>query len=181
MYTATFISREHTGLLRYLEIIQDIAVRGFAMSERINPGDEILSVDERDRILDRAHSVFSWVGNLVPDKENFDGIVVDLRETVFALRTKKELSDTDRQLAHALIEKIRKRKKELEEHLRHDVLTRDLAMNLLDEISGLVKAINDLHDVEFANDLDVRKAEIMNRVNDEKRWQEYLRRLKNGK
>ncbi|MEM2839172.1 MAG: DUF5788 family protein [Thermoplasmata archaeon] len=151
------------------------------MPERISSGDTILTTEERERILDRAHSVFSWVGNLIPERENLDGIMINLRETVFALRTKKDISDADRQLAHVLIQKIKSRKKELEEHLGHDELTKDTAMALLDEISGLVKAINDLHDIEFAEDLDIKKAEIMNRVDDEKRWQEYLRRLKLGK
>ncbi|MEM4262308.1 MAG: DUF5788 family protein [Thermoplasmata archaeon] len=151
------------------------------MPERISSGDTILTTEERERILHRAHSVFSWVGNLIPERENLDGIMINLRETVFALRTKKDISDADRQLAHVLIQKIKSRKKELEEHLGHDELTKDTAMALLDEISGLVKAINDLHDIEFAEDLDIKKAEIMNRVDDEKRWQEYLRRLKLGK
>jgi hypothetical protein len=181
MHIVTSISAELLAFAIFGNRIRRLSEREFRMSERMKPGDEILSEDERQRILDRAHSVLAWVGNLVPDKESFDGIVVDLRETVFALRNKKDLSDTDRQLAHILIQKIRKRKKELEEHLKHDVLTRDLAMALLDELSGLVKAINDLHDVEFARDLDVRKAEIMNRVDDERRWQEFLRRLKMGK
>lgn len=153
-------------------------MRGSAMMGTIKPGDEILTDEERERILDRAHSAFSWVGNLIPDRERFDGMMINLRDVVFALRTKKGFTDADRQLAHILIQKIKERKKELEEHLKHDQMTRNLALNLLDEISGLVKALNDLHDIEFDSEIDRQKAEIMARVNDEKRWQKYLEQLK---
>ena len=148
------------------------------MSSRVDAGDEILTAEEREKILDRAHSLFSWVGNLIPDRENFDGIMINLREVVFALRTKKDVSDADRQLARILIRNIKNRKKELEERLKHDAMTKSLALNLLDEISGLVKAINDLHDLESSVDLDRQKAEIMDRVKDERRWQKYLKQLK---
>lgn len=153
-------------------------MRDIAMGTTIKPGDEILTDEEREIILDRAHSAFSWVGNLIPDREIFDGMMINLREVVFALRTKKDVTEADRQLAHILIQKIKGRKKELEEHLKHDEMTKNVALSLLDEISGLVKALNDLHDLEFNSDLDRQKAEIMARVNDEKRWQKYLEQLK---
>jgi len=146
----------------------------------IKPDECLLTDDERDRILDRAHSVFSWVGNLIPDKEKFDSTEIELRNIVFKLRTKKGITDEDRELATLLIRKIKTRKNELENRLRTDRMTLATAKKLLDEISGLVKAINDLHDVELADDLIQRKTDLLSRVDDEKRWQKYLKRLKTG-
>ena len=149
-------------------------------NECVKPDQCLLTDEERDRILDRAHSVFSWVGNLIPDKEKFDNTEIELRNVIFKLRTKKGITDDDRELARLLIQKIKGRKSELENKLKNDKITLAVAKKLLDEMSGLVKAINDLHDVELSDDLIDRKAAIFNRIDDEKRWQKYLKRIKTG-
>jgi hypothetical protein len=139
-----------------------------------------LTEEERDRFLDRAHSVFSWVGNLIPDREKFDNTEIELRNVIFKLRTKKGITDDDRELARLLIQKIKGRKGELENRLKNDKMTLAAAKKLLDEISGLVRALNDLHDVELSDELIERKSAIFNRIDDEKRWQKYLKRIKTG-
>lgn len=146
----------------------------------VKPDQYLLTDEERKRILDRAHSVFSWVGNLIPDKEKFDNTEIELRNVIFKLRTKKGITDDDRELARLLIQKIKVRKSELETRLKNDKLTLAAAKRLLDEISGLVKALNDLHDVELSDELIERKTAIFNRIDDEKRWQKYLKRIKTG-
>ena len=146
----------------------------------VKPDQCLLTDEERERILDRAHSVFSWVGNLIPDKEKFDNTEIELRNVIFKLRTKKGITDDDRELARLLIQKIKGRKGELENKLKNDKITLAAAKKLLDEISGLVKAINDLHDVELSDELIDRKSAIFNRIDDEKRWQKYLKRIKTG-
>jgi len=148
--------------------------------ECVKPDQCLLTDEERNRIIDRAHSVFSWVGNLIPDREKFDNTEIELRNIVFKLRSKKGITDDDRELATLLIKKIRARKSELENRLRNDKMTLATAKKMLDEISGLVKAINDLHDVELADELVQRKIDLLSRVDDEKRWQKYLKRLKTG-
>jgi len=146
----------------------------------VKPDQCLLTDEERERILDRAHSVFSWVGNLIPDKEKFDNTEIELRNVIFKLRTKKGITDDDRELARLLIQKIKGRKGELENKLKNDKITLAAAKRLLDETSGLVKAINDLHDVELSDELIDRKSAIFNRIDDEKRWQKYLKRIKTG-
>lgn len=148
--------------------------------KRLEPDQNLLTDEEREHILSRAHSVFSWVGNLIPDREKFDNTEIELRNVIFKLRTKKGITDDDRDLARLLMVKIKERKSELEHKLRNDRMTLATAKKLLDEISGLVKAINDLHDVETSEDLFDRKTAIMSRIDDEKRWQRYLKRLKIG-
>ena len=146
----------------------------------VKPDQCLLTDEERERILDRAHSVFSWVGNLIPDKEKFDNTEIELRNVIFKLRTKKGITDDDRELARLLIQKIKGRKGELENRLKNDKMTLAAAKKLLDEMSGLVKALNDLHDVELSDELIERKSAIFNRIDDEKRWQKYLKRIKTG-
>jgi len=148
--------------------------------ECVKPDQCLLTDEERQRILDRAHSVFSWVGNLIPDKEKFDNTEIELRNVIFKLRTKKGITDDDRELARLLIQKIKGRKSDLENRLKNDKMTLSAAKKLLDEISGLVKALNNLHDVELSDELIERKSAIFNRINDEKRWQKYLKRIKTG-
>ena len=146
----------------------------------VKPDQCLLTDEERERILDRAHSVFSWVGNLIPDKDKFDNTEIELRNVIFKLRTKKGITDDDRELARLLIQKIKGRKGELENRLKNDKMTLAAAKKLLDEMSGLVKALNDLHDVELSDELIERKSAIFNRIDDEKRWQKYLKRIKTG-
>ena len=146
----------------------------------VKPDQCLLTDEERERFVDRAHSVFSWVGNLIPDKENFDNTEIELRNVIFKLRTKKGFTDDDRELARLLIKKIKGRKGKLETKLKNDKMTLAAAKKLLDEISGLVKALNDLHDVELSDELIERKSAIFNRIDDEKRWQKYLKRIKTG-
>jgi hypothetical protein len=148
--------------------------------ECVKPDQCLLTDEERDRFLDRAHSVFSWVGNLIPDKEKFDNTEIELRNVIFKLRTKKGITDDDRELARLLIQKIKVRKGQLETKLKNDKITLAVAKQLLNEISGLVKALNDLHDVELSDELIERKSAIFNRIDDEKRWQRYLKRIKTG-
>jgi uncharacterized protein YgfB (UPF0149 family) len=148
--------------------------------ECVKPDQCLLTDEERERILDRAHSVFSWVGNLIPDKEKFGSTEIELRNVIFKLRTKKGITDDDRELARLLIQKIKGRKGELESRLKNDKMTLSAAKKLLDEMSGLVKALNDLHDVELSDELVERKSAIFNRIDDEKRWQKYLKRIKTG-
>ncbi len=148
--------------------------------ECVKPDQCLLTDEERERFLDRAHSVFSWVGNLIPDKEKFDNTEIELRNVIFKLRTKKGITDDDRELARLLMQKIKRRKSELETRLKNDKMTLTAAKKLLDEISGLVKALNDLHDVELSDELIERKSAMFNRIDDEKRWQKYLKRIKTG-
>jgi len=148
--------------------------------ECVKPDQCLLTDEERERFLDRAHSVFSWVGNLIPDKEKFGSTEIELRNVIFKLRTKKGITDDDRELARLLMQKIKERKGELETKLKNDKLTLAAAKKLLDEISGLVKALNDLHDVEFSDELIERKSAMFNRIDDEKRWQKYLKRIRTG-
>ena len=154
---------------------------GSTLNSKLKPDQDLLTEEERQHILSHVHSVFSWVGNLIPDREMFDNTEIELRNIVFKLRTKKGTTEDDRELARFLIDKIKMRKGELESRLKHDPMTLSTAKQLLDEISGLVKAINDLHDVETSEDLLQRKGAIMSGVvDDEKRWQKYLKRLKMG-
>jgi hypothetical protein len=158
-----------------------VDVQGTNMVDKnVSPEQNLLTDEERQHILNRAHSVFSWVGNLIPDREKFDNTEIELRNVIFKLRTKKGITDDDRELARILMGKIRERKAELENKLKNDRMTLATAKKLLDEISGLVKAINDLHDIETSDDLLERKGAIMSIVDDEKRWQRYLKRLKMG-
>lgn len=145
---------------------------------KVEPDQHLLTEEEREKILDRTHSLFVWAGHFVPETEILDGMEVELRNLVYVLRTKKGVSEEDREMSHALIRKLSERKRELETRLAHDQMTLKLANDIFDEIGGIVKAINALHDVEFYDQLEVDKQAIMNRVEDERRWLHYLEKIK---
>jgi len=145
---------------------------------KVESDQHLLTEEEREKILDRTHSLFVWAGHFVPEKEILDGIEVDLRNLVYILRTKKGITEEDREMAHALIRKLGERKRELEARLAHDQITLKLANDLLDEIGGIVKAISALHDVEFSDQLEADKQAIIDRIEDERRWLHYLEKIK---
>ena len=54
--------------------------------------DGVLTEDERRRIIRRLHSLFSWVGSSIPEREVISGKHLDLRKVVSELITKPKLS-----------------------------------------------------------------------------------------
>lgn len=140
----------------------------------------LLTPEDRARMLSRIHSLVYWVGVLVPEQELLGDSEVDLRETVFRLTTKESLSPEDRAAADELVRQLRAKERDLEKKLAHDPMTVDTANGLLEEICGLLKAMDDLRAAESPDAALVRKRELMARVEDARRWQKFVEQIKPG-
>lgn len=134
----------------------------------------LLTSDERSKMISRIHSLVYWVGMLIPEHEVLGGSELELRDTVYDLTNKEKLTPEDTAKANRLIGQIRKRETELEKKLEHDQMTLDAAKGMLEEICGLLRAIDELKSVESVEKAEFRKKELMTRVEEAKRWQKFV-------
>ncbi|UCE37660.1 MAG: hypothetical protein JSW00_19810 [Thermoplasmata archaeon] len=140
--------------------------------------DGILTEDERRRIIKRLHSMLSWVGSSIPEFEVIDGITIDLRKAITELILKPELTKEDIVLARNLAKGIGAREHYLEETIIHGDITEEEALALLEEARGLLRAIEELENIEDRGEANQVKETILSKVDDEKRWKQFLNRIK---
>ena len=138
----------------------------------------LLTPDERAKMLARIHSLVYWVGMLIPDHELLGDSEIDLREVVYDLTNKEELTEEDVARINELISLLKQKEHELEKKLAHDPLSVEAAKGLLEEICGLLKAIDELRTVESPEKAEFRKQEVLSRVEDAKRWQKFVDAIK---
>lgn len=157
-----------------------MGVEGTGQGDDVLDASRLLTAEDRARMLSRIHSLVYWVGMLVPEQELLGDSKVDLRETVFKLTTKDSLTAEDMEAADELVRLLRAKERELEKKLTHDPMTVDTANGLLEEICGLLKAMDDLRAAESPDAAQVRKRELMARIEDAKRWQKFVEEIRPG-
>jgi len=140
--------------------------------------DGILTEDERRRIIKRLHSMLSWVGSSIPEKEVIRGRHVDLRKMIIELISKPELTREDIEKAGVLARGIAERERYLEDVIIHGDITEEEALQLLEEARGLLRAMEELKNIQEMNKAIEVKETILKKVDDEKRWKGFLDKLK---
>lgn len=141
-------------------------------------GGQLLTNEERNKMIDRIHSLVYWVGMLIPEHELIGGSEIDLREVIYNLTSKENLTPEDIKQANDLIALMKSREKDLEGKLAQDQLTVDTAKGILEEICGLLRAIEELRSVESVEKAEFRKKQLLTRVEDAKRWQKFVQSIK---
>ena len=141
-------------------------------------GRQMLSEDERHKMISTIHSMVFWVGVLVPEYEIVGDEEIELRDVVYDLTTKKDLTADDIARIDNLFGLIKTRERELERKLAHDPMTLDAAKELMDEIRGLLRAMDDLRFAETDDHVEVGKAEVLSRVKDAQRWKDFVDQIK---
>jgi hypothetical protein len=146
---------------------------GAAMDAR-----NLLSSEERAKMISRIHSLVYWVGMLIPERLLLEGSEIDLREVVYNLTSKEKLTVEDVQETNDLIAQLKERERELETQLSRDQMSRDTAKGILEEICGLLRAIDELRSVENPERAEFKKEDLMSKVEDAKRWQKFVESIK---
>lgn len=144
-------------------------------------GRRLLTSEEREKMIATIHSMVFWVGVLVPEWEIVGDVEMELRETVYRLSTKENLTDEDIGRIDKLVKALEVREKELENKLAHDPMTVDAAKALGEETRGLLKAIYDLRSAETDDHASAGKDEVMARVEDARRWKDFVEQIKPGR
>lgn len=140
--------------------------------------DGVLTEDERRRIIKRLHSMLSWVGSSVPEREIIQGKPIDLRKIVMELISKPRLTKEDLEKARVLAKGIAERERYLEEVIIHGDITEDEALQLLEEARGLLRAMEELRNIQERKKAIETKETLMKEVDDEKRWQHFIGKIK---
>ncbi len=140
--------------------------------------DGILEEEERRRIIKRLHSMLAWVGSVIPVKEIIRGKQIDLRRTIKELITKPVLSRDDIEKARILAKGIAERERYIEEVIIHGDITEEQAIQLLEEARGLLRAMEDLKGIREKGKAIEAKEILLKKVDDEKRWKQFLDGIK---
>lgn len=140
--------------------------------------DGILTEDERRRIIKRLHSLLSWVGSIIPEKEVIRGRQINLRKIVTELISKPELTRADIEKARDLAKGIAERERYLEEVITHGDITEEKALELLEEARGLLRAMEELRNIQEKRKAIEAKETLLSSVDDEKRWKQFLDKIK---
>jgi hypothetical protein len=140
-------------------------------------GSELLSESERRAIISRIHSLLYWVGMFIPQVEIVDGKQVDLRDVVYQFVSKENPSLDEAQGARALSDILDKKARELELQIKEHDVTKVHAYHLLDEICGLLRAVDELRN-SHGKTAKFKMSALMAKVNDERRWLQFVEQLK---
>jgi hypothetical protein len=140
-------------------------------------GSERLSEADRKAIISRIHSLLFWVGKFVPQHEIVEGEDIDLRDVIFRFVSKEDPSPEEVQGAKDLADRLEKKARELENDIREHDVTRADAYRMMDEICGLLRAVDELRNTH-GDVAKYAKTALMFKVNDEKRWLHFVDELK---
>jgi hypothetical protein len=135
-----------------------------------------LTEENRRRILSRIHSLLFWLGKFIPEEEMLAGEKVSLREVIFRYIMKENPSPEEVQGALDLAGTLEEKARQLEKELHEGLLTKGEAHIILDEICGLLRAVDDIRKSKGAN-ASIRVKAIMNRVQDERRWLNFVKKI----
>ncbi len=138
---------------------------------------DCLTPEGRAKILSRFHSLLFWVGENVPDTEELDGKKLPLRDVVFRFITEMQPNEDTVRSAHELASALEHKARSLEKDLRLEPMERETAYRVMHEALGLLRAVDELRDVKL-EDRNVKARELMSKVSDEKRWLNFLQKVK---
>ena len=136
-----------------------------------------ITSEERKKILSRFNSLLFWVGETIPDLVMVDGEEVPLRDVVFQFITIPCPSDDTIRAAHELASLLERKAKAMQEDLTLKKVERENAYDMMHEALGLLRAVDQLRNVK-RDECQLQAKALMARVNDERRWLEFVRSVK---
>ncbi|MDD1770568.1 MAG: DUF5788 family protein [Methanomassiliicoccales archaeon] len=135
-----------------------------------------LTEDDRARILSRIHSLLYWLGKFIPEEELLEGQKVKLRDVIYAYVTKPNPTPEEVEGALSLADALDKKARALEDDLRVKKFSKGQAHVLLDEICGLLRAVEEIRKAK-GQEAQVRAIALMSKVKDERRWLEFVKQI----
>ncbi len=156
------------------------------MSKRIIIGphinyDGILTPEERNSILKRIESAFNWLGADIPNEVTIKGRKYNLKQEIQDLIMKQELTADENRRIEKLITSLEAEEKVMVNVVKTADITDHRAMELCEKICGILRAVHELRDIinnaPKAKAIDA-KEQLMERVEDTKRWLKYVEKIK---
>lgn len=141
--------------------------------------DGILEPEERRRIHARIHSAMGAVGARMPENIEVGGKRLRLKDAIFAYLDKERLSAEDLEAIEALTAALRERVAKLESSIAQDEISEGRAIELMREVLGILRALEHLRKLrEDPKRAGVAHAALMERVDDERRWLGFLKKVR---
>ncbi len=142
--------------------------------------DGILQPEERKRIMNRIQSLFNWIGATIPEDIEIENKRIKLRKLVSDFITKSDVSGDDKENIRILIKALKKKSVELRKVISTQDITDHEAMELLDEITGILRAVDKLRNLteDDEDEINSGKEDLMRKIDDEKRWLKFTRSMK---
>ncbi|HIH01999.1 TPA: hypothetical protein HA259_08045 [Thermoplasmata archaeon] len=138
----------------------------------------LLTDEDRQKMMSIIHSMVFWVGVLVPEYEMLDDHMVELRDVVYRLITKKHLSESDTAEIEELVASLKRKEHDLEHKLQHDPMTVQAGKALMEEIRGILKAIDELRYAESEEDADFSVKHVKSKIEDARRWNKFVEEIR---
>ena len=136
-----------------------------------------LTDTERAAIISRIHSLLFWVGKFIPQHEIVQGREIDLRDVIFQFVSKEKPTPDEIQGAKDLADLLETKARALEKEIKDREVTKANAYLMLDEICGLLRAVDDLRN-SHGEVAEYQKTALMAKVNDQRRWLQFVDELK---
>ncbi len=137
----------------------------------------LLTEMERAAIISRIHSLLFWVGKFIPQHEIVQGREIDLRDVIFQFISRENPTSDEIQGAMDLADLLEIKARALEKEIKDREVTKANAFTMLDEICGLLRAVDDLRN-SHGDVAKYQKTALMAKVNDERRWLQFVDQLK---
>ncbi len=137
-----------------------------------------LTEEDRRKIVARIHSLLFWVGKLIPEHLDVEDRSLPLRDIVYHYMENENPSPEQTKDALALATMLERRANSLEEEIKHDeALTRREACDIMNEVTGLLRAVDEIRwaDSESAK---IKRKTLMSRIEDNKRWQKFIKEVR---
>jgi len=136
-----------------------------------------LTSDERQRILARLHATLSWVGVSIPEECEIDGQRIKLKRLVDRYVFDDHIDEVERAEVARLLDQLERKADFLGDELAYEELTREEAEALLLRTIGLLRAIDELRHLEDEDEWENKHREVMEEVDDARRWREFTKRV----
>jgi len=113
----------------------------------LNYEDGAFTEEERKYLERQLKSLFAFVGCVIPDKVEIEGVIVPVHELVWRMINKQNITEDEIAYARQLADMLEAKKNYNEFRLKHDDLTDEQAENLYFEACGLMRAIISLREL----------------------------------
>lgn len=139
---------------------------------------EPLTQEERSRCKAHLHSLLSWVGVQMPDEVELSSGTMNVRDFVFSLLTKDELTSEEIEISHNLLNELEKLRHLHESELESSELSQSEAEQLCTETTELIRAITALKGLDTGKHESKMSERMSNRqIYDKKHWLNYLKQI----
>jgi Family of unknown function (DUF5788) len=140
-------------------------------------GPAVLTSEDRNKIISRIHSLLFWVGETIPQEVRIEDRTVPLRDVVYNYLISENPTEEERKDAEVLAELLDKHVKEIEVEIRSGSVGRAEACGLMNEARSFLRAVDELR-TSKGEEAEFRRHDLMNRVEDARRWQRFIDRVK---